>query len=183
VEPAVAAPRERRRAEPVTQVGGDVDEEVRKALGFVLRSSNARPQTEAELRAKLVARDVEPDVADAALAQARRLRAVDDSALAAALVEERGNQRGWGRARMRSELRRRRVPDDVASAALAALDGRDELAVATELAGARFRQLPAALPPEAAARRLVGYLVRRGHPQGLAQRVAREVSGLNRAWD
>ncbi|CAN5331972.1 hypothetical protein BH20ACT8_BH20ACT8_20520 [soil metagenome] len=182
-ESAVAVSRERRREPPVTRVGGDVAQDVREALAFVLRSSNARPQTEAELRTKLAGRGVEPGAAETALAHARRLRAVDDVALAAALVEERGNKRGWGRARVRTELRRRGVTDDVASSALSALDGRDELAVATALAGSRCQQLPVSLPPDAVARRLVGYLVRRGHPPGLAQRVAREVSGLDRAWD
>lgn len=165
------------------RVGDDVGEDVRKALAYVLRSTNARPQTEAEVHAKLARRGVEADVADQAVDHAKRLGAIDDPALAAAWVAERGLQRGYGRGRLREELVRRRVAEDVVDAALGALDGRDDLAVATELARARARALPASLAPEAAARRLAGYLVRRGHPPGLAQRVAAEVSGLRAGWD
>jgi regulatory protein len=88
----------RREDAHVTRVGADVDEEVRKALAYVLRSTQAKPQTEAEVRAKLARRGVTDETADAVLAQARRLKAVDDEALARALVEERGLRRGYGAA-------------------------------------------------------------------------------------
>ncbi|MEX0657783.1 MAG: hypothetical protein WD080_01485, partial [Egibacteraceae bacterium] len=73
--------------------------------------------------------------------------------------------------------------DDVAEAALAPLEARDELAVATDLARDRAQHLPATLQPEAVARRLVGFLARRGYPEGLARRAALTASGLDRDWD
>jgi regulatory protein len=158
-------------------------EPARAALAFILRSTQARPQTEAEIRAKLRRREVAPEDADAAVAEAKRIRAIDDAAFAAAWVEDRGRKRGMGAPRLRQELERRQVPDHVVDSALTALDDRDDLAAATALATARAATFPATLPPETAARRLTGYLARRGYTPAQAQRVAIEVSGLGRHWD
>jgi len=156
---------------------------VGKALQFVLRSTANRPQTEAEVAAKLRGRDFDDAVVAATLERARRMGAVDDAAFAAAWVEDRGRRRGYGLARLRQELRRRQVPDAVADAALTGLEERDELAVATELARHRAQQLPSSLQPDAVARRLVSFLARRGYPEGLARRAAITASGLDRQWD
>lgn len=151
---------------------------VSEAFAFILRSTSARPQTEAEIGGRLRSREVPEDVAEAALARARALGAIDDAAFARAWVDDRGMQRGYGMARLREELRRRLVPDDLIEDALARLNGREDLLVATELAQERARRLPQTLSPEAAARRLHGYLTRRGYPDALAERVAITVSGL-----
>lgn len=178
-----AAPARRDPASHTVRVGEDVPEDVRKALAYVLRSANTRPQTEAELRAKLRRREVEAGVADEAIRHARRLGAVDDEALARAWVAERGGRRGFGRARLREELTRRQVPEHLVDDALSTLEDRDDLAAATELARRRLRELPDGLPPETVARRLAAYVTRRGHPPALAQRVGVEVSGLRDGWD
>jgi regulatory protein len=159
------------------------DDAVGRAVAFVLRSTKARPQTAAELRAKLAAREYDADVITAAVDRATRLGALDDAAFAQAWVADRGMVRGFSAARLRRELERRQVPDPLIDEALTALDDRDDLAAATELARTRAQKLPASLPPETVARRLVGFLARRGYPQALARRVAIEVSGLDRRWD
>jgi len=183
--PAGAAPAVNADAVNADAVNGEAvaGDAVGAAVAFVLRSTQQRPQTEAEVRAKLAARDVEGDVAQAALARARALGAVDDAAFARAWVDDRGAGRGFGTARLRQELRRRLVPEPLIADALLAIEDRDDLAVAIDLARDRLPSLPATLQPEAVARRLQDYLVRRGHHPGLAQRVAIEVSGLDRAWD
>lgn len=154
-----------------------------EAFAFVLRSTQQRPQTEAEVRAKLAGRGTDAAVAEAAVARARIAGAVDDAAFAAAWVDDRGRVRGYGAVRLRQELRRRQVPDALIRDALAALEERDDLAVATDLARHRLRQLPATLQPEAVARRLQAWLERRGYGPVLAHRVALDVSGLDRVWD
>ncbi|HEX6257474.1 MAG TPA: RecX family transcriptional regulator [Euzebyales bacterium] len=159
------------------------DDAVRRAFAFVLRSTKARPQTAAELRGKLVAREYDADVVAAAIDRATRLGAIDDAAFADAWVADRGMVRGYSAARLRRELERRQVPDPLIDDALAQLDGRDDLAVASELARERAQKLPTSLPPESVARRLVGFLARRGYPPALARRVAIDVSGLDRRWD
>ncbi len=159
--------------------------DVGAAVAFVVRSTQNRPQTEAELADKLRGRGCTDAVVAAALVQSRGLGAVDDAAFARAWVCDRGEGRGFGTDRLRVELRRRRVPDAVADAALAVLTERDDREVATELARRRAATFPSSAEPPVVARRLQGYLLRRGYPSGLAQAVAIEVSGLERfrAWD
>lgn len=153
-----------------------------RAFAVVLRSTGQRPQTEAEVRAGLARRGFDAE-ADAVVARARAVGAINDAAFARMWVEDRGRRRGYGAPRLRRELRRRLVPEPLVDDALALIEDRDDLGVATELARDRARQLPGSLQPEAVARRLQAYLVRRGHAPGLAQRVAVEVSGLDRVWD
>jgi regulatory protein len=156
-----------------------------KAIAYGLRSTQARPQTVAEITAKLRSRFDDPDVVEAAVAQLKALGALDDAVFARIWVEDRGVSRGYGRARLAQELRRRKVPQDIAEEALAVLDDRDDLETATDLARRRFASLPATLEPAAAARRLHAYLVRRGYNDGLSNKVAIAVSGLDRHrdWD
>lgn len=163
--------------------GTAADDRVGRALAFVLRSTKARPQTAAELRAKLAAREHPSDVIDTAIARATAAGAIDDAAFARAWVADRGLSRGYSAARLRRELERRQVPDPLIDDALAALDERDDLEVATELARQRAQRMPATLDPEVVARRLVGFLARRGYGAALARRVAIRVSGLDRDWD
>lgn len=161
----------------------DGREAVAAAVAFLLRSTKARPQTAAELRGKLADRSYPTAVIDAAIERVTELGAIDDAAFARAWVADRGLVRGYSAARLRQELRRRQVPAPLIDDALAQLDDRDDLAVATELARARAQRLPATLEPDAVARRLLGFLARRGYSEALARRVAIEVSGLDRQWD
>jgi regulatory protein len=156
---------------------------VQKALAFVLKSTNARPQTEAEVRAKLHLREIDHDVLEEVVTRAKQMRAIDDAAFARAWVEDRGRTRGYGVHRLRQELERRNVPEHLIGSALAALEDRDELSVAMDLARTRAQRMPPALPPETVARRVQGYLVRRGYPPALAQKAAISASGLDRSWD
>jgi regulatory protein len=158
-------------------------DEVGRALAFLLRSTEVRPQTEAELRARLRAREVPDQAADEALERARKLRAVDDAAFARAWVQDRGRVRGYGVSRLKQELRRRQVPEPLIEQALGALADRDEAVAALELARRRAQRMPATLPPETVARRVAGFLVRRGYGPGVAQRAAREATALDREWD
>lgn len=153
------------------------------AVAFVLRSTRARPQTAAELRAKLDDRGYDDSIVDAAIARATDLGAIDDAAFARAWVADRGVARGYSASRLRIELRRRQVADPVIDDALAPLAERDDLAVATDLARQRAQRMPATLEPDVVARRLLGFLARRGYTEALARRVAIDVSGLDRPWD
>lgn len=165
------------------QAQASTDQAVASALRFVLRSTQNRPQTEAEVASKLRGRDYGDDTIERALAEARRQGVVDDSAFAAAWVEDRGRQRGFGAVRLREELGRRGVTPADIDAALRRLDDRDDHTTAVELARTRAQQLPANLTPEAMVRRLGSYLMRRGHPPGLAERAAREVAGASEGED
>jgi len=166
-----------------SQAPADRREATAAAVAFVLRSTRARPQTAAELRAKLSDRRYDTAIIDAAITRATELGAIDDDAFARAWVADRGLVRGYSASRLRQELRRRQVPQPVIDDALAQVEERDDLAVATDLARTRAQRMPATLAPEAVARRLLGFLARRGYSEALARRVAIDVSGLDRQWD
>jgi regulatory protein len=119
------------------QTSADGREATAAAVAFVLRSTRARPQTAAELRAKLSDRAYDTAVVDAAIARATELGAIDDAAFARAWVADRGMVRGYSAARLREELRRRKVPQPLIDDALAQLDDRDDVGVATDLARTR----------------------------------------------
>ena len=178
---------ERRHSEPdprdPSRLGHTSERQVDAAVAFILRSTGQRPQTEAEIDAKLSGRGYDGDIRAAALARAKTVGAIDDAAFARAWVSDRGEGRGYGVPRLRQELRDRGVPGVIAEDALDTLADRDAADIAMQLARKHLARLPDALEPEAVARRLVGFLVRRGYPPALSRSVAVSVSGLDRQWD
>lgn len=162
----------------------EFDDRVKRALGYLLKATSARPVTEAEAKAKLASRAIDEDVAQAALKQAKQAGAIDDAAFARIWVEDRGRRRGFGGPRLRQELTRRKVPETLIDAALAELEeDRDDLAAATELARSRAQRMPPDLPPEAVARRVAAFVARRGYPASLAQRAALTATRADEPWD
>jgi SOS response regulatory protein OraA/RecX len=142
------------------------------ALSFIRRSTSNAPQSEGRLRTKLRDRGHVDEVIDGALAMARSERLVDDGALLAALIAER-RARGHADARLRRDLRDRGFTGDQVDAALERHAATDPSAAAFALAreqAARHRAVDA----EAAVRRTVGFLVRRGHSEALARKAARD---------
>ncbi|MEK7387891.1 MAG: regulatory protein RecX [candidate division NC10 bacterium] len=102
---------------------------------------------------------------------------VDDAAFARHWVQTRA-ARGYGAARLRAELRARGVPAPLIDAALAALEGDDQLEQARAVAR---RRLPALRrgKPERVAARLRDHLLRRGFAAGVVARVVRESAGVD----
>jgi regulatory protein len=115
-----------------------------------------------ELEQVLAKREVEGEVATAELDRLVSIGLVDDAALAVSIVYALHTRKGAGRAAIEQELRRRHLPDEVISDAMAEVDDADEQGRADELAEARARQLMG-LDFEVAARRLSGYLARKGY--------------------
>jgi regulatory protein len=156
----------------------NLEDEVARALNFIRRSTANQPASEGRLRRKLADRDTPAPAIDQALRRARDERLVDDTALARALVEER-RAKGHANKRIRMDLRKRELSDDVIEAAIARYDVEDPEAVAFDVARRRADTY-GALEPEKAFRRLVGYLARRGHSEHVARKVAREVIYVER---
>jgi len=143
-----------------------------RALAFIRRSTANAPQSEGRLRAKLSERGYEPSAVEAALLGARAERLVDDDAMLAALIAER-RARGHADTRLRRDLRDRGFTGPQVDAALELHAHTDPAAAAFALArdqAARHR----GLDPEVAVRRTIGFLVRRGHGEGLARKAARD---------
>ena len=152
-------------AAPARSTGG-----VTGALAFVQRSTANAPQSEGRLRTKLLDRGHPEDEVEAALGLARERGLVDDAALLAALIAER-RDRGHAEPRLRRDLRARGFDGAVVDEALVRHRDTDPLAAAFGLAreqAARHR----AVPPEAAVRRIVAFLMRRGHGEAVARKAA-----------
>jgi SOS response regulatory protein OraA/RecX len=148
------------------------DDPVGAALAFIHRSTANAPQSEGRLRQKLEERGFDGTEIDAALTRARAERLVDDAALLAALITER-RARGHADPRLRRDLRSRGFDGEQIDVALERHRDEDPFAVAFALAkeqATRQRDVDA----EAAVRRIVGFLVRRGHSEGLARKAARD---------
>ncbi len=168
----------------MSEVAAGTPASLERGVAAVMRATARRPLTVAEARAKLVALDLQPEHVEEALRRLAAVRAVDDRAFATAWVADRGARRGYGASRLRQELRRRQVPEELIEGVLAELaEERDEADEAVRLARERWARLPASLEPDAAARRIVGFLVRRGYPPGLAERAARKATRLDEPWD
>lgn len=97
---------------------------------------------------------------------------VDDAAFARLWVETRA-ARGYGPARLRTDLRARGVPATLIEAALSGVEGPGQLERARAVAHRRLPALQRAAPARAAAR-LRDYLLRRGFAGGVVARVVRE---------
>jgi regulatory protein len=149
-----------------------LEDDVAAAVAFVRRSTSGAPQSEGRLREKLADRGTPSAVIEAAMERARRERLVDDAAMVAALVEER-RHKGHAPKRIRTDLRARGFTDDLLDGALHAAEDEDQEAAAFALAADKARGLTT-LTAEAAFRRVVAHVARRGYPEGLARKVSRE---------
>ncbi|MEX2504778.1 MAG: regulatory protein RecX [Egicoccus sp.] len=149
-----------------------MEDDVAEAVAFLRRSTSMAPQSEARLRDKLAERDTPAPVIEQALERARRERLVDDAAMVVALVDER-RAKGHAPARIRRDLRERGFGGELLDAALASAEREDPEAAAYALATEKAQRCTA-LAAEAAYRRVAAFVVRRGYPEGLARKVARE---------
>jgi regulatory protein len=159
-----------RAAAPQERTG--LEDDVARAVAFLRRSTATAPQAEGRLASKLGERGFAPEVVRLALERARRERLVDDEAMAAALVEER-RRAGHAPARIRRDLAGRGFDASTLDAALASAEAEDQEAAAFAVAVERAGRL-SGVETEAAFRRVVGYVARRGYPEALARKVARE---------
>jgi regulatory protein len=145
---------------------------VDEALAFIRRSVASSPQAISRVASKLRTRGFDAQVIDQALTRAKDARIVDDDAIARAFVGERREQ-GHALARIAKDLRRRGFVAATIDAALAPYVHEDQEAAAFDLADRKAAQL-SGLEAETAFRRVHGHVVRRGYPDGLARKVARQ---------
>lgn len=149
-----------------------LDEAVSEAIATVRRITAGAPASEGRVRRKLQDRDYPAPVIDAAMQRARDERLVDDDAMAAALVAE-WRAKGHAPRRLRDDLRKREFDEEVVARAVAVAEDDEPLAAAFALAKDRATKMRH-VDAETAYRRIVGYLARRGHGDGVARKAARD---------
>ena len=136
--------------------------EAARAEKVSMHALTRRGMSRWELGERLLSRDLDSSVVEAELDRLERVGLIDDAGLAETIVRTQHERKGLGRSALNSEMRRRKIDQGVIDDALAQLDGDDERARAGELAERRARQM-SGLDRETAARRLNGYLMRKGY--------------------
>ena len=138
---------------------GEVQQE---AFDHATRLLGMRMQSERELRTKLGRKDYGPTAIDAVIENLKRLNYVDDTKFAASRAADQANVKRHGKVRAVQELMKSGVARPLAEkAAAAAYQDVDPKQAAVELATKRLPSLRR-LQPDAAKRRLIGFLQRRG---------------------
>lgn len=145
-----------------------------KNICLRLLADAARPR--ADLAAKLARRGIDPLIAERVLDRLTEVGLLDDQAYAEAYVRTKHQERALSRRALTAELRRKGVDDAVVARAAEAVDPDAEETAATRLVAKRA---PAALAAgqDAARRRLLALLDRRGYPADLSIRVVDGVLG------
>jgi regulatory protein len=160
--------------------GAPPELDVRQARSVALALLARKAWARVELVRRLARRGAPAPVAAAVVAELERQGHLDDRAFARGWAESRARGRGLGSIRLREELRGKGVAEPLVAQALAAAFAEtDETAAARAAAGRRWPAL-AGGGPEAAARRLQSYLLRRGFPAGVVRRVVRETARVSR---
>ena len=134
---------------------GRAREDALRLLSHRLRSRN-------EVEDRLARRGWPSDVIERVLSGLERAGLIDDERFVRLWVDERMRLRPRGIALLRQELRRKGISEEVIEKTLREQEhGSDELARARELLQRRQHQYKG-LDPQAARRRMAGFLARRG---------------------
>ena len=144
--------------------------------GVALMLWDAGSWLEPDPRDRLALRGIPEDVSGELTERFREVGLLDDAAFAEALTQTRVQVDRHGLTRIRAELRRRGVGEDVAAEALSRVGQEEELEAARAFAQRRARTL-AGLDSRVARRRLAGALGRRGFGGAVVSSVVDEVLG------
>ena len=146
----------------------------RRAENIALAALTRHDASEAEIRAKLVAKGLDDDDVEAELDRLRRVGLIDDAAFATRLIDRLRDRKGLGDQAIRSTLRGRLVPQNVIDVVLAE-QAEDEYTAADrllEVAEDRARKLGSLAYP-VAERRLIAFLMRKGYSGSSVRAAAR----------
>ena len=161
------------RLEPVPETPEDDtdligDDDLARLDTLVVRKLAARDMSRGEVRTLLIQQGL-PDL-DALrwVERYERLGYVSDERLARLIVTTWHDRKGRGHGAIAAEMRRRKIDVGVCSRVLSEVDSSDELERAIDVARERLRRV-GKLDREAAERRLVGFLSRRGFSGGIVR--------------
>jgi regulatory protein len=149
----------------------DPDEVRGKAEEILVRKLRAKQLSVSEARTVLRSNDVDRETIDQIIDEFLHRGYLDDRTLASLLVTAGVERKGQGRVALSRALAQRGIPRDVVDEALAELPDDDEER-ALEYARSKAPGM-ARLEPDAALRRLLGQLARRGYGGSSAMNAAR----------
>lgn len=132
------------------------------------------PRSAADLKSRLVAKEVEPAIADEIIARYLEVGLLDDASLAAMIARTRHAERGQAPRAIAVELRRKGFSEGDIEAALEPLTSDVQADTARALAEARWRRMEG-VADDVRARRLAAYLGRKGYPAHMALALVRDL--------
>ena len=149
------------------------DDAAEEAYALALRILGSRAIASGRLRERLIAREIDRDLAEEAVQRVIDNGYLDDRAFAADAVERLRQRKQLGDRALKQELMKLGVSSTDADEALREAPADDPFALALDAARARAARL-GGLDRETAERRLMGYLQRRGHGGAVAARAVQE---------
>jgi regulatory protein len=141
-----------------------------KAYDRAIRFLGYRPRSRAEVRRRLSAAGIDPELVDATLARLAEQGYLDDTEFARYWVENRQQFRPKGAQALRQELRQRGVEGAAIESALAGIDPAESAYEAARGWARRLNALAQA-DPVAYRRKLSDFLLRRGFGYEIAREV------------
>jgi regulatory protein len=149
------------------------EERYKKAKEICFDLLAVRARTQEELRQALRRKGFDEETSETLLGKLDRAGLVNDAEFAELWVKSRHTTQGLSRTALVAELRRKGVDGEVAAQAAGEVDRESEEQMARELVRKRLGSL-GNVDEQTALRRLLGFLARKGYPQGLAYTVIRE---------
>ncbi|QGU04834.1 recombination regulator RecX [Corynebacterium comes] len=161
---------------------GQFDQEAEKTKATVRKRAlgllDARARSRHELRGRLLDAEFDPVVVEDVLDDLAAVNLINDADFAHEWVRQRHARRGKSTRVLDQELRDKGVDAATRAVALDQIDAADEETTARALAEKKartIREVPAdRADTDKALRRIVGVLARRGFPQSMSLRIARE---------
>ena len=146
-----------------------------KTMERALKLLSFKPRSIAELHERLLEKEwAEETIVDQVIARLIELRYLDDEQFAASYASSRLTVRPLGRTRLRRDLQRKKLPNEITEQTLDQIyDGQAEEELIDRAIAKRLRLKGAPTTPEAA-KKLFDYLMRRGFSYDLVRRKIRE---------
>lgn len=180
VDPAVAAVRGLREGAVLSEeelAAARIEGERAPAMGRALDLLGYRARSAREVRERLARRGYAPETVEAVVVRLAELGYLDDEQFARGVAREKARKK-YGPRRVYADLRRGGVDADTAGRAVEEeFQDRPVLEEASEAAARRYNT---AEESDAVARRVYGFLVRRGYPAEVCAEVAGRYRGLSR---
>lgn len=146
-----------------------------RARALALSMLDRAQRSSADLRSRLIAKDVEPGIADAIVARYIEVGLLDDKALAAMIARTRHAERGQAPRVIAAELRRKGFADSDIESALEHITVDVQRESARALAQSKWERM-SGLDLEVKVRRLGAFLGRKGYPASLVFGLVRDLT-------
>lgn len=133
----------------------------RRAHNVAVHQLSTRSVSMAEMRTRLVAKELPPEVVEREIEELHRVGLLDDLALAADLVDRYSGRERMGKLAVVAKLRARGIPEEAIEHAVSMIDVDSETTAVEDVARERLRKM-GSVPRGVAYRRLYAFLQRKG---------------------